>query len=778
LAGFLSGFSETVITVLVALLPLVFLPFVTQVTEFPKQICLLICVPLAAIALVASWMATGVISWRRSAANIAVILLLVSAAASAFVSGAKYAGLVGDYGNEYQALATTVLFVLLYFIIVNLPDRIGFVKRAIFYMVAVGGVISLYSLLNYAGPGFPLYIPSNFNFVGSTIILGLYAAGVAVLSAGYLFLETGGNFSHFKQVTAALSGVCAFILAAATGFWLVWAALIAGSFIFIVVAIIRPKEYFHAGRLVMPMILLVASVLMFSAKISLPFRAPVEIFPSTKTTLAVVGNALAAGPVFGTGPGTFADDYALWRGPELNGGPFWNVYFDRGSTQLLTVAATTGFAGLVVWLALILVGFWKAVAGLFAGKARPGTDRKAALAVFAGWTVSALAVLFYSASLTSLFVFWVLFSLLIRLVSGSAAPPRPSSASRPALATAVGLIVLVIVTLAGWYMFATRLAGDLVFTRAAGRDPAKESETMIAELKSAQTLNPFSDLIARNLAEGYLYQIDAVAAKTDLDASTRESKILALTDGALAAGRAAVADSGSSAQNWAELGSVYEKIAPYVTNASDESIKAYARATELDPASVEYLADLGKAYLALADSVTAAVGSSATDDEKATAKKNADDALASAERELQSALARKSDYAPAGFALALVLEREGKTADAISELEKVRALAPTDVGVAMELGADYYRANDLDKAEAELERAIAIMPSFANARWYLSEIYEKEGKLDEAIGQLNEILKTDPSNADAKKRLADIEAKKTSAATPAPAVQGVDKTKK
>jgi tetratricopeptide (TPR) repeat protein len=193
---------------------------------------------------------------------------------------------------------------------------------------------------------------------------------------------------------------------------------------------------------------------------------------------------------------------------------------------------------------------------------------------------------------------------------------------------------------------------------------------------------------------------------------------------------------------------------------------------------VEYLADLGKAYLALADSVTAAVGSSATDDEKATAKKNADDALASAERELQSALARKSDYAPAGFALALVLEREGKTADAISELEKVRALAPTDVGVAMELGADYYRANDLDKAEAELERAIAIMPSFANARWYLSEIYEKEGKLDEAIGQLNEILKTDPSNADAKKRLADIEAKKTSAATPAPAVQGVDKTKK
>jgi cytochrome c-type biogenesis protein CcmH/NrfG len=544
----------------------------------------------------------------------------------------------------------------------------------------------------------------------------------------------------------------------AIDFWPIWTVLIVSLVAALVCVIVRPDSVKGLGWLAIPMGVIVVSIFMLFINIPSFINAPTEVFPTYGASFGVAKDSLGANPIFGTGPGTFVQDYALYREASYNASPLWYLRFDRGTSYLATLAATLGFAGLVGWLAIIAVGFWKAAAYLLAARRREGSEWVMVMAVVVAWTASVVGVTLYAASFASLFIFWVLYALIIRMTAPSKIELGFEASPRAALGLTFGLVVTVVLALAGWYVFVTRIAADVKFANALGG--SSKLDQAVAQLESARKLNSFSDLITRNLSQSYLLKIQAVIANDKLDQQDRANQVLLYTDGAVAAARSAVALSPEDASNWAQLGSIYAAIAPYVGNAADEAIKAYGEASRLDPTSPVYQTETGKVYIQMADIAGVDAQNAKSDDAKNAAKAKGAEALTKANAQFEKALKLKGDYAPAGFQLALVLDRQGKIKDAISKLEEVRSQATTDVGVALQLGLLYYRNDDKDKAQAELERAVRLLPSFVNARWYLSMIYEENGKYDEAIKQVEEIIKLVPDNTDAKKRLADLKDKK------------------
>ena len=57
-------------------------------------------------------------------------------------------------------------------------------------------------------------------------------------------------------------------------------------------------------------------------------------------------------PAIGSGPGTFAEDFSLFRPAEFNSSAFWQIRFDKSRSHILEMLAT---AGLLTFLAYFLV---------------------------------------------------------------------------------------------------------------------------------------------------------------------------------------------------------------------------------------------------------------------------------------------------------------------------------------------------------------------------------------------------------------------------------------
>jgi hypothetical protein len=60
-----------------------------------------------------------------------------------------------------------------------------------------------------------------------------------------------------------------------------------------------------------------------------------------------------ANPIFGSGPGTFVQDWSLYRPRELNNTIFWNSDFDTGIGFIPTSFITTGAVGAIAWIVFL-----------------------------------------------------------------------------------------------------------------------------------------------------------------------------------------------------------------------------------------------------------------------------------------------------------------------------------------------------------------------------------------------------------------------------------------
>lgn len=120
----------------------------------------------------------------------------------------------------------------------------------------------------------------------------------------------------------------------------------------------------------------------------------------------------------------------------------------------------------------------------------------------------------------------------------------------------------------------------------------------------------------------------------------------------------------------------------------------------------------------------------------------------------QAAALQPKDQEP-HLAAGLLLEKEGKFADAESEYKQALALGPS-TDAAIGLANIYMRGHRLPEAEAELRKLVAAHPEQADARAQFGRVLAADGKYDEAIAELQAAQKAAPADVSLLRDLADL----------------------
>lgn len=750
--------------VLAIILPLAYLPWTYEPLEINKQTVTIILIVLAALA----WLGASIAERRvviRGEWLLGVLLLFVLMPLfAAGTYGQPYMSFIGASGQEYTSVLTLALFGVLVFLA---PAAWGDARSQVRLwsgMLLAAGVIALMIVLSALGVSLP-------SLVGTANSTALYLLGMALLGCTLWLTSRGGKedvlpngaWGIAVKISIVFTTIVALWMLLAIDFVGLWIVALAGTCAVFAFALVRANEFPHLGRFLLPMMLMVASLIFIFAPSVLKSPFVPEVTLTHRSAWNVAGQTLASHSLlFGSGPGTYAFDYAAYHSADVNASGFWDVTFDRANTHMMTIVPTYGIVGTGLYL-LFILGIAGAVFGMLA-RARSHEEWKLTVAPFVAWIALTVAQFVLPMNMTLQFVYWVLCAVLLVHVARNVRQYDFAKSPRAGIVSSFIFMLLFAGLAMTLFVSAIRYRAEIAFAKAVALDAAGDDlDGIILLLDKAASSNSWNDVYYRNLGHALLLRTGELVNEENVDPGLIQQFIAA----SLNAGKTATDLSSRNAVNWELRGSLYREVAPLIAGADLAAIDAWQHAVALAPNNPKEYVGLARAYMASAD--RAAVAMQGEDEDlAAAAKQSRADALTAAVEALRKAEDLKGDYTPAQYYLAQVYERQEKLADAVKSMETLKASAPYDIGVAMQLGLLYLRQGKNDVAKAELERALEIAPNYANAHWYLASIYEQENDIAAAIAEVEKIVETDPDNALVAQRLERLNAGLASSQLPPP----------
>ena len=104
-------------------------------------------------------------------------------------------------------------------------------------------------------------------------------------------------------------------------------------------------------------------------------------------------------------------------------------------------------------------------------------------------------------------------------------------------------------------------------------------------------------------------------------------------------------------------------------------------------------------------------------------------------------------FVPAIKLKGMLLEENGRTADAAAAYEEGLALAPNDPDLLLKAGIYKLASGKLEEAIKLLEHCTRILPGDGDAHYYLAQAYRLSGKDELALAAIRLSLKAEPDNA-------------------------------
>lgn len=733
-AKFYNNISRWALYIGVFLLPLFFLPWTSSPLELNKQMLLLVVASVGLVSWLLGVVSSGYLAWRPNYVDKGVLALLGAFVVSAIFSVFKFHSLFGLNVSLSNSIISIASLVVLYFLIVDNSEDRGRGLRSLLGLSVT--VVLLIGLLQIFGANLFRFVSfgaaKSFNTVGSVNVLGMLAALCLPMFSKSRFDAFGWmKNAHVEKIGVVLSLLLLVIL----NWWVYWILAIVGMVAIIVFENLGGGKL-KIKKLILPMTVVIVGVFMMVVDLDLQALKkdlPVELVPSYGLSTDIAVSALKEKPIFGYGLENFSfafDKYGASRLANTNLAGF--KFFDS-TAEIITMVVSGGAVMAVAFLFFlwsVFMVFWK-----YRGYVNRDLEQsKEDFGVLASFVATIVALFLYPFNLTLMMFFFVIMGLAVLILSDNNRKEyNIEEKTSLSLSASLGFIGGLILVLVGVYFGTTIYIGDVKYAEALKvTDKAVIAETLV----TAINWNGNDDRYFRSASQAALGLLaDEVNKKADAE---RNAKIQNYISTATSLARRATEISPMEAENWANLGFVYQNLLAIVDGADKLAENAYLRASELRPGDPTFAYRTGMLYFGKLDLLAQLVASRRIT--AAQANSVALEAVKKSEEYLRKAVEQAPSFGLAIYNLGVVYDRQGKVGDAIKELEKVAPANSDQPGLAFELGLLYYRAGRKAEAKSALERAIVLSPDYSNARWYLALILEEGKNLDGAIEQLERIL--------------------------------------
>ena len=742
------------IYILIALMPLWFLPITQNALDLSKQVLMVALLTIALIAWLGKLLTQEKVRWYKGLIIVFFLVFVIVYGLATFFSPRPYDSLMGLDNHLSRALINVIYFFIFFILLVNYRENeekeeknVELFKFLTIFLIssAIVGVIGLIQILGK-------FI--SFNTIGTVISLGIFLAILLPL----LFSLLLGRFSRpapapggtrpvlgWKIFLGALFAL-SLIIVILINSWVLW--IITAITMTIIIGFWLVRRWVIAtqnmGWLAIPVIILALCLisLLFKPTIFSNLNLPIEVGLSYKQGTEIVKEVIRHSPILGSGPETFAYNYSLYKPESINQTIFWNFRFSNAPAEILSLLSEIGILGTFLFLAVIAVLLFKAARGLISRGEGPSRLIELKIGLFSSWLALMISWFFYPQNMALMFTFW-LFSAFLIIVNSEKKDIKTVNlrvSSKIALITSFGFIILIIVVIGLFYLEGSRFIAEAKYKKGLDLLRNEELDLGINKVIRATIINPYEDKFYRDLAQLFLFKINQILNNPDLNQQERDNLVQVDINNAINSATRTITLNPKDVTNWIARGSVYRNLITLVNGIGAWAIESYEEALALEPTNPFIYTEIARTYVNEADFLR-----SQTQEEK-IAEEQIADYLNKAIEAYNNAIKLKPNYSPAHFELALVYDRQGKIDEAIAKMENNRRLAPRDTGIAFQLAILYYRASQFDKAKAEFARAVALDSNFSNARYFLGLLYDEEGNKEAAIEQFENIAELNPDN--------------------------------
>lgn len=454
----------------------------------------------------------------------------------------------------------------------------------------------------------------------------------------------------------------------------------------------------------------------------------IDVRPSWEATFNIGSHTLASSPLFGSGPGTFGEQWLLHRDRALNDTIFWNVDFVSGIGFVPTSMVTTGVVGIIAWLAFIGAFLFAGARALLLRLPQARLTRFTAIFSFLGTAyVLALAILTTPGPVVLVTGFALLGVFISSMRFGKDRVELGIIFSRnPRLGFVIvfSLTLLLIGAVYTAYAITVRYISNMAYGSAVSALANADLNGAESAISQSVSFAP-SDRAFRLAAAIAVARMNEIANSQTLAPSDAQTQFQASLTSALQAAAAATEVAPRNYQNWLALGGVYQSVIPLqIDGAGAQALVAFGRAGELAPTNPTIPFTLAQLSILAND-------------------------LPTAETKLTEAITLKRDYTQAVLLFSQLQVQLGKAKEALQLVESAIYFAPNDTAALFQAGLLRLGTNDRPGAIQALARAVELNPSYANARFFLAAAYAMSGNTEKAITELEAVGALSEENATA-----------------------------
>ena len=728
---------------LIFLLPLFFLPITIYPVDANKQFLAAFFISISLICYLVNFYFSRKIVYSKSILSVAVASFVIIGGLSTLFSVSPNVSFYGDLTQANVFINFVVYALALYLVIVFFKkedfNKIGIIFLASTILISILSLFQLFGM--YIFP-YDFAKQAGFNVFGSVINFDIYITfGLVLIVAALTELNVSLKVKAGLIFTGLLIALNLFLI----NYQPIWVLLMAIMVIYAIYKFIFNSEN-NKSSLVsssIPLIIGIIAFLFVMVSPSLPKimdmpDIPVDIKPNFSSTLDISKNALEGSRIFtGTGLATFSSQYNIYRPIELNQSNFWQIKFNQGFSFASTYLVTAGILGVLSILFIVFAFMQLAVKNI---------DNKRSMVISVGILFMILGWFYFPSSYINLLFLFVALGFLTVLSSDL----KEIDLSRAKKQYIVASLLIIFIFAAGatslFYISGKRYVAAFYFQTGLNKYNSGDTAESTEDVLKAISLDQDNDQYLRSASQFMI--VDAQNSRDPNVELGEDNKFQGKIADSVKLAKRATEVNPAEAENWYNLGSIYEKIINIVDGADSFAQSNYHRASELNPKDPNPL--IGEAKILMFMARQAQDGQ--IDEEK----------INSAIDALEKAVKLKSNYATSHFQLGLAYMLAERSDEAIRELEFTRTLANFDASMNFQLGMMYYNNNNLDKAKTEMENAVGLDPDFSNARYVLGLIYDKKGDKNSAISQFERILELNPNNDEVKEILNNLRTKGSS----------------